>query len=267
MLEFVVESVKQASEYLRKEVERPGGPRGARYTAPVDAEIGAFLTERLGNQYPDAAIICEEGGSRPGQGHRAFLVDPNDGTRDFLLGHRENSIAVGLVADGKLQLGVVYAPFATPLTGPDGLLVTWAEGQPLCCNEQPVQSAAAETSLSEQSLVLISTQVTGKILEQNRALLAPAQIQYCPSIATRLALVAVGRATAAGTAQNPLQSWDFAAAQALLQAAGGDLVGEGGTPIRWQGIQPASPGQRIYFGARHTPLAQDVVHRLSTLGS
>lgn len=265
MLEIVTEAVYDASQYLHKEIQRPGGPRGSGLTAPVDAEIGAFLTERLGKQYPQTSIICEEGGHHQGKsGGGAFFVDPNDGTRDFLLGRRENSIAVAFVQDGKLRLGVVYAPFPTELTGDQGLLVTWAEGQPLCWNEQPVTLSPVETSLSGTSVVLISTQVQGQALEQNRTLLAPSQVKHCPSIATRLALVAIGQATAAGTAKNPLSPWDFAASQALLQATGGDLVGEQGIPLAWKDTQPP-PKQRIYFGARYTPLASDIVARLSPL--
>lgn len=119
ILKFVIEAVKEAGLLLISEANRPGGPRGSGGKAPVDEEIGALLTQRIGSQYPDATIVCEEGGSQAGAGKRAFFIDPNDGTRDFLQGYRENSIAVGMVEGGKHRVSVVYAPFATELTGPE----------------------------------------------------------------------------------------------------------------------------------------------------
>ncbi len=265
VLAFVEKAVQEASQLLLDEGKRPGGPRGSGMTAPVDSEIGAFLTRRLGTEYPDATIVCEEGGSQKGDGKRVFYIDPNDGTRDFLEGYRENSIAVGLIEDGQHKVSVVYAPFSTELTGPHGMLVTWAEGEPLRHNGEVVDLPPQEDHLTDRSVVLISTRVIGKALATNEQLLAPARLQACSSIATRLALVAIGKASAGGTILNPLRPWDYAAAQGLLQAAGGDLVGNEGKPIAWKGIETIEPPQTIYFGARNTALAIEVVHRMDPL--
>lgn len=264
VLEVVLSAVRDAGELLRAEVARPGGPRGAGEKAPVDAEIGALLTARLLAVYPNDHIICEEGGGHVGTSERAFHIDPNDGTRDFLNGRRENAISVGLVASGRLVLGVVYAPVAVPLTGGKELLVSWALGQPLCYNGEPVaQPSARPTTLTKESLVLISTRIQGERLEANRSALSPARVEHCASIATRCALVAIGLADAALTINHTLSSWDFAAGQALLQAAGGDIVGPDGQPIPWEGMTPAPV--MGYFGARQRELAANVSAQMAPL--
>ena len=55
-----------------------------------------------------------------------WLVDPNDGTRDYLVGRRGSAVSIGLVADGRPVVGVVFA-FGYP--DDRGTIVTWAEGQ------------------------------------------------------------------------------------------------------------------------------------------
>ncbi len=265
MLTTVESIVREAGNLLVEEGSRPGGPRGGGMKAPVDEEIGAFLTQKLGAAFPDIGIVCEEGGSREGKGQQIFYVDPNDGTRDFLNGHRENSISVGLVQGGEIILSVVFAPFSTPLTGPEGMMVTWAKGGPILHNGQVVEPRPSPDTLQEDSLVLISTRVQGKALQRNQELLKPAKLKCCPSIATRLTLVALGHADAAGTAHNPLSPWDFAGAQGLLRAAGGELVGNEGRPLQWEGTELAGPPHNIYFGARSTVLAQSVVERMKPI--
>lgn len=265
MLDYVESIVREASQLLIDEVQRPDGPRGEGMKADVDAEIGAFLTERLGRQYPDAGIVCEEGGSKDGKGKQVFYVDPNDGTRDFLLGRRENSISVGLAENGEITLGVVYAPFATELTGPEGMMITWAKGEPIRHNGTTVEPLSSPNDIQDDSVILISTRVQGEKLDANEKLLAPATLKACPSIATRLCLAAVGKVTAAGTAMNPLNPWDFAAAQGILQAAGGDVVGNEGKPIEWSGVALKDKPQTIYFGARSVPFAAEIVKRLTPL--
>jgi fructose-1,6-bisphosphatase/inositol monophosphatase family enzyme len=257
------EAALAAGELLRAEAVRAGGPRGADMKAPVDEEIGALLCERLHAVFPEDAIICEEGGGVSGHSGRAFVIDPHDGTRDFLRGRRETSISIGLVDNGRLIMGLVYAPMQVPLFDGGSLLVTWHEGGELLCNGETVSPEAASGELTEESLVLMSTRVQGERLVQNQEALAPAKLVHCASIATRLALVAIGKADAAMTINHTLQPWDFAGGQALVQAAGGLLVGAEGDSIAWTGIAPAETNG--YYGARSASLAPVVAGRMKPL--
>jgi myo-inositol-1(or 4)-monophosphatase len=249
-LSTVVEAVKRGADLLLAEGARSGGPRGEGSKAPVDAEIGALLCGAIAERFTKDSIVCEEGGGAQGTSARAFVIDPNDGTRDFLLGHRENSISVGMVDNGRLVLGVVCAPFSTPMTGPQGLFVSWAKGEPLRCNGEVLEKQHGPDVFGADSIVLVSRNVRGEILENNRALVAPAQVKHCSSIATRFALVAAGFADVGLTVLNPLSSWDFAGGQALLQAAGGDLFGPDGEPVAWEGNQCRGEYLSGYYGSR-----------------
>lgn len=258
-LDLCRELAEEAGKMLILEAQRQGGPRGSGQKADIDDEIDAFLGDSIKRAFPEDTVISEEGGMRPGVSDRVFLIDPHDGTRDFLLGRRETSISIALVIKDTLVLGVVCAPFSTPMTGPNGFLYAWAKGHPLYDGNTPLELPAPPTSLTKDSLSLISTRVQGEKLEQNQRLLAPSRLENCPSIATRLALVAAGKADF-GLTIHALSPWDFAGGQALLQGAGGDVFLEDGQPHLWEAGAPKRVG-KAYFGARHIPLLKELVGR------
>ena len=95
------------------------GPKGARMKAdrtPVcnaDEAAEALLLEGLARLMPAVPVVSEEActrGARPRTGTRFFLVDPLDGTREFLAGLDEYTVNLALVADGVPELGIIAAP-------------------------------------------------------------------------------------------------------------------------------------------------------------
>ena len=218
---------------------RPGGRRGMGESAPVDAEIELALRTTLLAAWP-ARFVGEELGVLPCPAHASleqqrtcWVVDPHDGTRDFLRGFGGSSVSVALLDEGHPVLGVVYAPMP-PDRGPD--LIAWAKGTgPVRRNGIPLDPALAP-SLADQKLVfgnhvLMSTSASQRA-EASAALVAPAHFIPMPSIAYRLARVAAGDAVATLTLHGA-QSWDIAAGHALLLGAGGELYDENGSPVRY----------------------------------
>jgi fructose-1,6-bisphosphatase/inositol monophosphatase family enzyme len=271
----VVSAIREAGAQLRAEAERPGGPRGHGGHAPVDEAIGADICQRLEAAFPFDGIHCEEGGPRDKatRSGRAFVIDPHDGTHEFLKGRRETSVSIALVDGGRLVLGAILLPCRAAVQGTDAalagligpgddLLVTWAEGEPLTRDEIPVTRSPAPAALAAGHVVLVSASVRPAVLDANRRAFAPARVLQCASIATRLALVAIGVADVGLTVRNPLADWDFAGGQALLLGAGGDVVDEQGEPIAWHGVEVVGGGRQAYVGARSCTLASGVAGRL-----
>src|ERR1044071_2601884 len=135
-LSEVVSIVEAEGERLRAEFYRDDRPRGEGGKCPVDRELEEVLKEKL-RALVDCAFVGEETGSSPGgkQGW-TWLVDPHDGTFEFLAGRRGSAISVGLWRGGARVLGVVHAP-EPPDRGPD--TIAWAEGAPLQRNGRPIQ--------------------------------------------------------------------------------------------------------------------------------
>lgn len=257
-LEAAVRAAWEAGEILREEFLRPDGPRGSGGTAAADTEAEIVIRGILEREFPEFGIRGEELGSRdrPPEDRlsHVWVVDPNDGTRSYLRGHRGSAVSIALLRSGELVLGVVYA-FAHP--DGRGDLFAWAEGcGPLRRNGRPVERKWAE-SISSRHTVLVS-QDADRYPELNAGLCAPARFRAMPSVAYRLALAAAGECEAAVSLNGPID-WDYAGGHALLLGAGGVLLDQDGQPVRY-GIDGKSRcGWRCFAGSE--PVARTLSRR------
>src|SRR5688572_6826730 len=113
-LELARAVAREAGDVLRRDFHRSGGARGADDKADADLEAERAIRERLERAFPTWGYLGEETGERRGApGQPVWSVDPNDGTRDYLIGRRGSAVSIGLVHEGRAVLGVVYA-FAYP---------------------------------------------------------------------------------------------------------------------------------------------------------
>lgn len=226
LLADVVRLVEAAGERLRAEWQRPGGPQGQGDKARVDDEIEAFLREGL-LALLEADFWGEETGQAQGGHACCWVVDPHDGTRDFLLGLPGSSVSVGLLRDGVPVLGVVHAPFS-PDRGSDCL--AWAEGLPhLLRNGRPHGVDLSARQLTEDSIVWLNAAALHRP-QANLALCRPARFVASPSVAYRLARAAAGDGDCA-VSLTTLAAHDVAGAHALLIGAGGVLLDQDGQPL------------------------------------
>ncbi len=253
-LPVAVAAALEAGDLLRGDLRRPGGPRGGGDKADADTEAERLIRTRLTAVFPDWAYLGEETGSAPGRpGAPRWLVDPNDGTRDYLKGRRGSAVSIALLVDRVPRLGVVYA-FAYP--DDDGDLFAWAEGcGPLQRGGRPVE-VELPAALGPGDVVVLSSAADGAAAA-NLERVAPARFRAVPSIAHRLALVAAGEAAAAVSLNWP-GAWDYGAGHALLRGAGAALVDEDGRGIVY-GADGRS-GCRHAFGGR-LEIARDLASR------
>ena len=223
---------------VAREFARPGGPRFADHvTAPVDHEIELFLRDRLTALLP-ARFVGEEAGVLEADANGfCWVVDPHDGTRAFLEGRRGSAVSIALLRHTEPVLGVVYAPLS-PDRGPD--MIAWAEGTDITRNGAPVSIDLRQRGLEPDDVVFLNHGAWQRPVWQGTAC-APGRFMPLPSIAYRLARVAVGDGIATQTLR-PVNALDIAAGHALLAAAGGVLVTEDGTPITYTADGLSQPG-------------------------
>jgi ADP-ribosylglycohydrolase/fructose-1,6-bisphosphatase/inositol monophosphatase family enzyme len=253
-LEEAMSAAVAAGEILRDDFHRPGGARGAVDKADADTEAEKLIRARLLAAFPAWRYVGEETG-RAGSDTSTpvWLVDPNDGTRDYLAGRRGSAVSIGLLVEGRPALGVVFA-FAYP--DDEGDFFAWAEGcGPLRRNGRAVV-ATVPAALGPLEVVLVSSG-GDRDPETNLRCAAPARFRCVPSIAHRLALVAAGEAAAATSLFAPC-AWDYGAGQALLRAAGGVLVDETGAEVTYD-ASGMSHAARAF--AAHPALARELSSR------
>lgn len=182
----------------------------------TDADYAAdnLLKERLRTRLPQAGWLSEETVDSPErlQEEYVWVVDPLDGTKEFVMGIPEFSVSVALVQNGRPVLGVVH----NPATGE-----TYAalEGSGVRHNGQEVRP----TSRSR----LEGAVVDASRSEWKRGEFDPfkeiVQVNVMGSIAYKLARVAAGQADATWS-RGPKSEWDICAGALLVQEAGGRCV-------------------------------------------
>lgn len=203
-----------------------------------------MLRERLLALLPARFLGEESGRCGSPDGAWCWLVDPHDGTAAFLDGHRGTAVSIALLHRGVPVLGVVHAPLS-PDWGAD--TIAWAEGlDHLLRNGARITPALTHGQLSARAIVFVS-QAAPEWPIGNAQAVAPARFVALPSIAYRLARVAVGDGVAAVSLNSPC-GWDYAAGHALLRGAGGVLLEEASREVTY-GVDGRSRTRWCFGGA------------------
>ena len=220
MLSIAVKAARRAGSLINRAtqdvdlltVERKGV---SDYVSEVDRLAEQAIVETLLEAYPDHAILAEEGGA---QGHSDYLwvIDPLDGTTNFLHGFPQFAVSIGLQVKGVLSLAVVYDPTRNEL-------FTAERGRGAHLNDRRLR-VSKQTRLQES---LIGTgfpyrdfSYLDDYLKMFRELLPKTAGLRRPGCASLdLAYVAAGRYD--GFWEAGLKPWDLAAGVLLIQEAGG----------------------------------------------
>lgn len=162
---------------------------------------------------------------------RVWIVDPLDGTREFVLGLPEFCVSIGFIEAGKPVAGGIYNP-ATKQS------FLGAVGAGVICNGQPARPSQ-RTSLAGALVLASRSEVKRGEWKQFES--AAFKIQAMGSVAYKLALVSAGLADMTFTLV-PKHEWDVAAGAALVAAAGGFVCKPDGSELRCNQRDPLLPG-------------------------
>lgn len=189
----------------------------ADFVTAADLKAEKTLYEELSKARPGYGFLMEERGEVPGtdKTHR-FIVDPLDGTLNFMHGLPHFAISIGLEREGELVAGVVYD------VGKDELF--WAEkGHGAYLNDRRLR-VAARTDLTD-AIFATGLPFKGKpghdraLLEVGKVMAATAGVRRWGSAALDLAYVAAGRFD--GFWERDLKPWDISAGAVIVREAGG----------------------------------------------
>jgi myo-inositol-1(or 4)-monophosphatase len=192
----------------------------------IDMAVDAFLTTKLRAILPEAAWLSEESIDDPSRLHARllWLVDPIDGTRDYVRGRSGWCVSVALVADGLPVFAVMAAPA-------QGKVWVAAHGEGVTCNGERL---AGSTRLD-----FTGSRVPADDLPKLDADLVT--VTKPNSIAMRMTMVACDRADLVATLRWG-HEWDIAAAHLVAQEAGAVVTDALGQPIRYNKNAPKDFG-------------------------
>lgn len=214
----------------------------------ADLAVDRLLHQRLLGECPDFGWLSEETLDDASRLERewVWVVDPIDGTKEFLQKVPHWTISVGLVQHGRPVLGVVFNPV-------EDLLVAGIQGHGVTVNGR---SAAMSTKADLQGARLV-----GSRSEQKRGEFDSVKdlykFQAVGSIAYKMALLAIGRCDLYYTL-SPKHEWDICAGHLLVEAAGGKVCQKDGEEILYN--QPQAKYRSVV--ASNGPLHARLLERL-----
>ncbi len=200
----------------------------------ADRAAEAVILPALRAAFPEIAITSEEAfaaGERPEIGARHFLVDPVDGTREFVNRNGEFTLNIGLIEDGAPVAGCVYAPAIEKLYA--GGETAWV------ANTSPGSDVATLERSPIQTRTMVRTALTALVsrshlCDDTRAYLDRLGIEDTIQAGSSLKLCRVAEGAADIYPRfGPTMEWDIAAGHAILIAAGGQLCCPDGTAFTY----------------------------------
>jgi 3'(2'), 5'-bisphosphate nucleotidase len=206
---------------------------------PADLAAEAVIRDGLSRAVATMPIVSEEQAEleHPNASANYFLVDPLDGTREFIAGRDEYTVNIGLVSDGAPILGVIVAPAGgliwRGIVGCGAERLEFSSGKvsrPQAIHARPRPDGELVVMVSRSHLDA-QTQTYLDGLPHTRRIACGSSVKFC-----RLAEGAADHYPRLG----PTRDWDVAAGHAVLMAAGGSVLTPDGSPLRY-----GTPERRI----------------------
>lgn len=208
----------------------PGNP-----VCAADMAVDTFLKRELGVLLPSAGWLSEETVDEPSRlaNDLVWLVDPIDGTRDFVRGRAGWAVSVALLRGGKPLLGWLEAP---------------ARGERWEAEAGAGATRNGETLQASRREILPGSRVPADTLPKNDADLMP--VPRANSIALRIAMVASDEADLCATLRWGYE-WDVAAAALIAREAGAAVSDAFGDPLVYNKRDPRAFGVLVSAPAIH----------------
>jgi len=201
----------------------------------VDLDVDRMLQARLEGLLPDAGWLSEETVDSPERltRSRVWVVDPIDGTRDYIRGREGWAVSIALVEDGRVVLGVLDAPARRERWHATLGAGAWRNGIALRAGDRGMLAGAR-----------VPTDALPKIDRHLTAVHKP------NSIALRMAMVAADEADLLATLRWG-NEWDIAAATLIAAEAGAGVSDALGGPLRYNKPDPRAFGVMVTAPAIH----------------
>lgn len=202
----------------------------ANFVTKYDVTVQDWLKEKLSALYPDAQFIGEESGEDDYKASDTLIVvDPIDGTTNFIRGTHHSCVSIGIIKDKKPYIGVVHDPYSD-----ETFYAKANEGAFLNGKRIEVSKNGLENSLIGFGTCPYYEKLRIKTMELIKQLLYTCgDVRRQGSAALDLCYVAAGRFDM--FFEYKLSLWDFCAGGLIVKEAGGVMYGRDGKEITFDG--------------------------------
>ena len=229
MLKQITEIVKEAGKIIlsahnqENTITAKEGKKN--FVTKYDVAVQDFLFKELGKAFPDAEFIGEEGENNFSINGLRFIIDPIDGTTNFMQDYRCSCISVALCKGNDVIAGVVYNPYTNEIFSAEKGRGAYLNGDKIKVSERPLSDGLALFGTSpyhpentDETFALLR-----KVFDFSR------DIRRSGSAAYDICMIACGRCEV--FFEKSLQPWDIAAGTLILKEAGGVALNYEGKDI------------------------------------
>lgn len=229
MLKKITEIVKEAGKIVlsahnqENTITAKEGKKN--FVTKYDVAVQEFLFRELGKAFPDARFIGEEGENDFSTDGLRFIIDPIDGTTNFMQDYRCSCISVALCNGNDVVAGVVYNPYTNEIFSAEKGKGAYLNGDRISVSERPLSDGLAlfGTSPYHPENTDETFSLLRKVFDFSR------DIRRSGSAAYDICMIACGRCEV--FFEKSLQPWDIAAGTLILKEAGGIALNYDGTEI------------------------------------
>jgi len=224
MLNIAIRAARAAGDVIMRKFERVDtltveSKQHNDFVSEVDRQAEAKIIETLRQSYPGHAILAEESGAS-GNSEYVWIIDPLDGTTNYLHGFPQFAVSIALQKAGKMEQAVVYDPVSQELFTASRGRGAWLDNKRLRVSAR----GTLENSLIGTGFPFLDSQNVDHYMALFRDFVqSTSGIRRPGAAALDLVYVAAGRLD--GFWETDLHTWDIAAGSLIIREAGG-LVGD-----------------------------------------
>lgn len=221
MVNIAVRAARSAGNIITRNMDRIDrlkivSKKNNDFVTEVDKKAEQAIIEAIHQAYPDHGIFAEESGKSSHNSDYQWIIDPLDGTTNFLHGFPQFAVSIAFQHKGRLEAAVIYDPVSQEL-------FSAAKGEGALLNEKKIRVSnqnSLKGALLATGFPYTDQSYLDTYLETMKALMAPAAgIRRPGSAALDLAWTAAGRVD--GFWEFNLNAWDIAAGILIVREAGG----------------------------------------------
>ncbi len=224
----IIEAAKAGGEILRKyfgqdlAIEQKTTP--ADFFTKADTESERAILDILKKEYPDYNIYSEEDGKTNNGSEYTFIIDPLDGSNNFVVGVPNFSVSIGLMKGDDIEVGVIYQPIIDRIYFAQ-------KGRGAFLNDKKI-SVSLERDFHKASLSYVASyghpaEEYGQMMK-TLEMLEPKRVFYNWSVAMDFCYIASGKME--GIINNGCEVYDYIAGKLIAKEAGAIVVDFAGNP-------------------------------------
>ena len=211
----IEEIVREAASFMTRDFTVSSKGTIANQVTSSDVAVEGFLKEQLAKLLPGSGFIAEESGQEEGEAEYVWIIDPIDGTANYVRDLASSAISVGLYRDMEPLIGVAYHPYRNELFSARRGAGAFCNGSPIHVSGRDFAHSLFCTSFScyHKEYAHVCAQVLEQVYMQSD------DFRRFGSAVVELTALAAGRAEL--FFEMSLSPWDHAASRVIIEEAGG----------------------------------------------